>query len=480
MALAGCIWPWSVFGDGRRVALVVGNNAYTHGAPLSNAVRDARLVADVLGDAGFEVVVGEDVDRDQFIAKRSEFAESATSAAIQLFFYSGHGLEVDGQNYLVPVDIRGNLSSKEVKLRTMPLAEITDVMGSGAGALKIIILDCCRNNPLGRGDTRALASVKGLAPPTSLADSTVIFFATYPGGVTADDSGFTPALVEEMKKPGLSIFQVIQNTIQSVRALGSGEQQPWYSSNCAKIPFSFFGGRPGEFENSLEMRFVEVLMPAEGRSGLMFCIWETRVRDFRQFLRETGGTEHVPFFDQGETHPIVGVTFDEAEKFCVWLTDKERREGRIAANERYRLPRDWEWSVAAGMSEARERIPSENDLSYDRTFPWGVQECPPRGAGNYGNELGADEFRCTAPVGSFEPNLLGLYDMGGNAWEWCSDDYGVRGMGKVLRGASWCNAYRDVLLSSFRLASRPDARVETHGFRCVLERQQEKNDDVQE
>jgi len=254
--------------------------------------------------------------------------------------------------------------------------------------------------------------------------------------------------------------------------------------------------------NTLGMIFA----PVPG-TKVLFSIWDTRLKDFQAFVEETaynanqgmvtvgsdgrkarGASWRDPGFPQGPTYPVCGVSWDDAHAFCRWLTEKERRSGWLDIKQSYRLPTDAEWSVAAG----------------NNTYPCGNQWPPPTNAGNYAGEETLekpvypgfkfmpgfrDGFSRTSPVGSFLPNRYGLYDMGGNLWQWCEDWYrkemnteearqnshwvkedgGGRSL-QVLRGASWVDGGygTPVVLSAFRGAANPQSRGDAYGFRCVL------------
>jgi len=226
-------------------------------------------------------------------------------------------------------------------------------------------------------------------------------------------------------------------------------------------------------ENSLGQRFVPV-------GNVEFCIWQTRVKDFEPFARAVGLKSvswRSPGFKQGPDHPVVNVTWLEAIAFCRWLTDKEHKEGALPPNQFYRLPTDLEWSKAVGLPEEPQKTPAERDMVITDVYPWGIEWPPPPGAGNYtGEETGSDvaikgyndEFTWTSPVGSFKPNKYGLYDMGGNVWQWCMDSWNEKSTGKVLRGASWYNGARQLsLLSSCRVHAAPDSTTDNYGFRIV-------------
>ena len=219
--------------------------------------------------------------------------------------------------------------------------------------------------------------------------------------------------------------------------------------------------------NSFGMKFV----PVPG-TDVLFSIWDTRVRDYQDFANATKREWPEPNFDQGPTHPAVNVSWDDAKAFCEWLTEKERKEGRLKSDQQYRLPTDAEWSAAVGLSKEEGNTPAAkgSNGATKKSYPCGDQWPPPKGAGNYNSSLNVDEYPYTSPVGSFEPNKFGLYDMGGNVWQWCKDwcyenhDYDYH----VLRGASWDFSDPGSLLSSDRICSTPALRDFSFGFRCVL------------
>ncbi len=221
------------------------------------------------------------------------------------------------------------------------------------------------------------------------------------------------------------------------------------------------------FTNGLGMRF----QPVPG-TEVLFSIWDTRVQDYAEFVRETGQTWEKPEFAQGPTHPVVKVSWNDATAFCVWLTAKERRAGRISPQQGYRLPQDWEWSVAVGLNEAKAGAPSEKK-SKEEIYPWdmGQGRMPaPVGAGNYEPSAKVDTFPNTSPVGSFVPNQFGLFDMGGNVRQWCEDFYDGRSGARVLRGGTWSDEDDtiDDLMSSHRARATVSSRQEDYGFRVVL------------
>jgi formylglycine-generating enzyme required for sulfatase activity len=221
------------------------------------------------------------------------------------------------------------------------------------------------------------------------------------------------------------------------------------------------------FVNTLGMKFV----PVPG-TDVQFSIWETRVKDYAAYAAANAGVDgnwKKPGFKQADTHPVVNVSWEDANAFCEWLTKKELAEGKIKAGQKYRLPTDAEWSVAVGLGKEKGNTPEEKDSGIKDVYPWGKEWPPPKGAGNYEESQKVDKFEYTAPVGSFAANQHGLHDLGGNVWEWCEDWYDPAAKAyRVLRGASWYYLYPDYLLSSYRNYDAPVNRFFNIGFRCVL------------
>lgn len=217
------------------------------------------------------------------------------------------------------------------------------------------------------------------------------------------------------------------------------------------------------FTNSLGMPFVAV-----PRFSTLFCIWPTRISDFQAYASEKNLSMPEQASGSGATHPVVNVTWMEAVDFCEWLTAKERTAGNLPEGLVFRLPGDLEWSAAVGLPHEEGTRPDQRSGELDG-YPWGASWPPPKGAGNYSQELGVDDFEFTSPVGSFPANEFGIFDLGGNVWEWCSDFIDRSQDCRVLRGASWFNGYQDRMKSSFRNdLGHPGARFSSFGFRVVL------------
>jgi len=169
--------------NGKRVALVIGNDNYRNVPKLSNAVNDARAMAQALRECGFEVKLVVDANFEQMGTSVDDFSKSLHRGDVALFYYSGHGMQVNGENYLAPVELVVDNES-QVKYKSLNVGYVLEQM-EGAGAdLQILILDACRNNPFVKNG-RAIGG-RGLAPITA-SNGTFISYATAPGQ-TADDN----------------------------------------------------------------------------------------------------------------------------------------------------------------------------------------------------------------------------------------------------------------------------------------------------
>jgi len=219
------------------------------------------------------------------------------------------------------------------------------------------------------------------------------------------------------------------------------------------------------FENSLGLRFTEV----DG-TPILFSIWETRVKDYRAFTGSMGRSWKSAGFSQASTHPAVMVSWEDASQFCRWLTKREIASGALPKGCRYRLPTSAEWSLAVGLKkpDPSDTMALVNGPSQTE-FPWDGDWPPDEDSGNYHQGLGSDSYSYTSPVGSFAPNQFGLYDMGGNVWEWCADSYKNSIDFRVLRGASWRMRSPGDLLSSLEIGNVGHLQLNTYGFRIVLE-----------
>ncbi|MFN8759008.1 MAG: caspase domain-containing protein, partial [Tagaea sp.] len=213
----------------KKVALVVGNANYAE-APLRNPVNDARAIARQLRGKGFEVLLRENVTKAQFSEAVADFGERISAGDTALFFYAGHGLQVQGRNYLVPIDARIT-SEQRVRLEAMDVEAVLDQTTAAKAKVSLVILDACRNNPF----ERRFRSTGGGLAQINAPEGTLIAYATAPGKVAADGEGsnglYTQALLSALAEPGLKVEEVFKNVRIEVARVSGGAQIPWEASS---------------------------------------------------------------------------------------------------------------------------------------------------------------------------------------------------------------------------------------------------------
>ena len=236
-----------------RLALVMGNGAYTVAPALANPVNDARLVAGTLRDLGFDVselIDGSKADMNGVIQRFGQKLARAGKDTVALFFYAGHGVQVAGRNYLIPVDAKIG-SEQEVSRESMDANDIVGTMDKGGPRIKFIILDACRNNPFRQaGATRAVTrnnEAGGLAKMKATS-GTLIAYSTSPDDVAADGTGgnspYTAALAKALRKPNVHVERVFKDVRIAVAKDTDNLQVPWESSSLTG-DFGF-NGQPGQ------------------------------------------------------------------------------------------------------------------------------------------------------------------------------------------------------------------------------------------
>ena len=233
----------------KRVALVIGNGNYTYAGTLANPVNDASDMAAALKAVGFKVVSGYDLQKAALEKKIREFASTLAGADTGVFFYAGHGLQVAGTNYIVPVDAA--LSTADALEFEMVKLDLVQRIMENAANTNILFLDACRNNPLARNLARALGTRgstigRGLAPAES-GIGTLISFSTQPGNVAQDGSGrnspFTGPLVKRIATPGEDILTVLTAVRNEVLAATGEKQVPW-ENHALRAKFYFNPATP--------------------------------------------------------------------------------------------------------------------------------------------------------------------------------------------------------------------------------------------
>ncbi len=226
-----------------RIALVIGNSAYQSVPTLPNPVNDAKAMADVLSAAGFEVMSAPDLTQSTMRQTIGEFAGRVGAKGadtVALVFYAGHGVQVDGENYLVPVDARIQREA-DVPLQALRLADLMNALAAVPSKTRIVMLDSCRNNPFSEINKVAGRGLAIVDAPTG----SIVSYSTAPGSEAEDGGGanspYTTALLNVVREPGVPIEQAFKRVRYSVHQTTNGRQTPWESSSLTG-DFAFFPG----------------------------------------------------------------------------------------------------------------------------------------------------------------------------------------------------------------------------------------------
>jgi TonB family protein len=214
---------------GRKVALIIGNGAYANVKKLRNPPNDAADMAEALQDLGFELIgggAGLNLSQRDMKQRIREFGGKLRGGGVGVFYYAGHGVQLNGRNYLLPVELAVE-SEADLEDAAVDLQFVFNNLRDANNGLNIVILDACRNNPF-EGKTRDARD--GLAEVRA-ATGTLIAYATAPGSVASDGEGrngtYTAALLKQLKKPGLEVLDMFRQTREDVFAVSKQKQVPW-------------------------------------------------------------------------------------------------------------------------------------------------------------------------------------------------------------------------------------------------------------
>jgi hypothetical protein len=224
----------------KRLALVIGNAAYQNTSTLNNTVNDANDMASTLREVGFEVIIGTDQSKREMESLIRRFGERlAEQKGIGLFYYSGHGVQSNNKNYLIPIDA-DIPTEDEISYQSVDVGLLLGKMGTAENDVNLVILDACRNNPFAKQwrKFKTMEAENGLAGITKAPTGTIIAYATQPDATASDGSErnglYTAELLKQIRQKDLTINQVFQNTRAEVVKKSANKQVPWELSSLLK------------------------------------------------------------------------------------------------------------------------------------------------------------------------------------------------------------------------------------------------------
>ncbi|MEM9364585.1 MAG: SUMF1/EgtB/PvdO family nonheme iron enzyme [Planctomycetota bacterium] len=495
-----------------RHAIVIGNSDYEGHESLPNPGRDADLIEQSLQRLGFQVTKKKNLTKREMSQAVSQFGRALPSNSLAFIFFAGHGLQVHGENFLVPVGAVPD-EPTDVEFECYSLNRVINHLNDSNASLKVIALDCCRNNPFQRSwgsRSAARGGLASVAPPEGM----LISFSTAPGETALDGDGQNSPYAFELANAlrtrpheGLALRDVFFRASRNVkRRVG---QVPWVSMEGSLEPYYLVSATrptpiptPKKQEAANDVNFASpppipvrrtgflntagikmILIPAGTFSmgspstnaitatdtnprhpisiSRSFYMAETEVTQTQ--WRSVMGTKPWEGSDrvlEGPEYPATHVSWEDAVLYCQRLSLKEQRT--------YRLPTEAEWEYACRGGT-------------DTVYCFGDE---PSALADHGwfhqNAYAAGENHAHR-VAQKRPNAFGLFDMHGNVWEWCSDWYSrdfytksrsidpsgpSSGAYRVLRGGCWGN-YDWLCGSASRYRLAPNSKTFIHGFRPV-------------
>lgn len=505
----------------KRIALLIGNGAYdkAYYSPLDNPVNDVNEMNKILTAKGFEVTVVKNADLEamegaieQFITRLEKENAKGTHKVVSLFYFAGHGnyWQKTDESYLIPLGSKiYNEALFEKKAFSVNI--LLDMLQGIGNYLNIVMLDACRNNFVQKEKFDKKVSggtYPGLTFGTKPHPSDVVnynlfvSYATSKKGFAESGDGkyhispYVASFKEVMEeKPDASIYQFFPLVHEKT------------------VAYSKINRPTANIQFTKDFSFEQSVVPSPPRNGMIYVEGGTfdmgsdegfniekpkhkvKVNSFYLDQYEVTFNQYDAYCEATEVskpddedwgrkqHPVINVTWYDAIKYCNWRSKQESltpcysiNGSNVSCNfnaNGYRLPTEAEWEYAAGGGASNRNkwagANNKNDLGkYANVKPYKMD----------------DQYQYTAPVGSFLPNDLGLYDMSGNVWEWCWDWYdsdyyssisnqttnnprgATNGTTRIVRGLSWSDDI-NLIRVTIRSYSIPGVRGYYIGFRCL-------------
>ena len=377
----------------KRIALVVGNAAYQNLSPLRNTSNDAAAMAASLRQVGFEVTTLLDADLRSMKRAFLEFGRAMRGEVEATFiFYAGHGVQVGGENFLMPVDANVR-SEDEVALEGINANDFLQVLNGSRGSVNIVVLDACRNNPFPAGFRSTAA---GLAPVLA-PRGTFIGYSTAPGAVASDGAGsnsdYTAALAETIRLPGLEIAQVFRKVRERVLKVTGDQQTPWESSSiigefyftpptmaasptdAAMAPYLEAAAQWKELERSSDVAGLEAFATLYGDSlfgaAARARLTELRGREFTPMISPLNDQTPKDFAALPEKHPRNELQTDAG-------ANDETASGALNAARSINSARGWQlflfnYGLEGRNAELAAEAMRKLDATSAQAFPAGIE-----------------------------------------------------------------------------------------------------------
>ena len=459
-----------------RVALIIGNAGYTDAPDLPQAKNDAQGMANALEQLGFQVILALDADKRGMDDAVKRFGKQIENGGVALLYYSGHGLQEDGINYLIPL-ASGITKKADIQYQAVSANWILASMEEwNEQGVNIMILDACRNPFKMKGGAEGLAPMESAGSLVAYATAANKRAGIEPG---ATFSLYTQHLLNVLQtNPCQKIADLFLEVGELVEKGTERGQTPYLSlspsvrrfqfAECAAAPtprpscwenetpgatcaetttgmeFVYVPGgcfQMGQTEAEKQQLLTEVSQEdyntyfADELPRHQVCVkgfwmgkYEVTNAQYRRFKADHKNYEYEGKSLNGDTQPVVMVNWHEASAFTEWLTKKNRGQGA------FRLPTEAEWEYAARGGAETIRYWGDDpkhtqacayanvgDSAFASAFPALVEQL--KKDFKWFAHSCDDGYAVTAPVGSFRPNDFGLYDMLGNVWEWCQDAY---------------------------------------------------------
>lgn len=466
----------------QKIALLIGNSDYLKPNQLKNPVKDIDLMEKVLKNSDFQVVKVANASREKMRTVIKKFKNRKTNGGVKLFYFAGHGMKVDGKNYLIPVDSLFT-SKDEIPYQAISLNDILYDLKSQRDMLDIVILDACRDNPIS-------TNKKGLAPLGDTFD-TFVAYATQAGNTALDGDGsngiYTKYLAKHIQTPNLSLEEVFKNTYRDVYEETKGAQKPVIYSQIATNFYFNQNKRALKVKKNkkvkvehlpmrVHLRYIEPKMvkikagtftmgsnsqyetqplhKVTIKNDFFAGQYEVTFKEYDMFCKDTGYKKPNDFGWKRGAQPVVDVSYNDALAYTQWLSKK--------TSKKYTLPTEAQWEYMARASSSGKYF--FKDERVIDSYVW------------------YDDTAISHPyeVGLKKANQFELYDMLGNVREWVLDDYlpyenkqkiassyNDTTNTKVIRGGSYQNAYDEVTVyqRDYDIKSFKDKQT---GFRVIL------------